>query len=378
VRSDPYSRRSLHPPLQLGLEANCTWRADILVQSQSARYGRIVHGLFDPVVDDAQLNPRFREVRDGKGFAPARAALERIYSRVGDRDGGFRRQFQTDGFDARIWELYLFAAFEEQGWDIDQRDVAPDFILSDERLTWSVEATTANPGPRQDRRLAHDAHELQHFLEHELPIRLGSPLYSKVQRAYHELPQVQGRPFVLAIECFISEEGSFYSEATITTYLFGLRSVGERQPDGSLKIRFESVQEHRLGKKTIPSGFFEQSGAEFISAVMFSNSATISKFNRMAFQDGTGSEGILMTRIGTCAVHDPDAAEPASFSYDVAKRRETWTEGLVLIHNPRARHPLPANLLPGLAHYRLEDGQIVGTLPEFHAYSSRTLIVVAN
>ena len=37
-----------------------------------------------------------------------------------DADGNLIEQFQTSGFDARIWELYLFAALSEAGYGIDR------------------------------------------------------------------------------------------------------------------------------------------------------------------------------------------------------------------------------------------------------------------
>lgn len=45
--------------------------------------------------------------------------------------------------------------------------------------------------------------------------------------------------------------------------------------------RYRRVDVHRWGPKEIPAGFFRLPGAENISAVIFNNSATISKFNRM-------------------------------------------------------------------------------------------------
>jgi hypothetical protein len=42
-------------------------------------------------------------------------------------DGNFVEQFQTRGFDARIWELYLFAAFREMNYGIERVHAVPDF-----------------------------------------------------------------------------------------------------------------------------------------------------------------------------------------------------------------------------------------------------------
>lgn len=332
--------------------------------------------IFDPIVAEDRLGAGFRHVACERQFAPARAVIDAVYRRMGDPDGNFIEQFQTIGFDPRLWELYLFAAFEEQGWSIDRSQPAPDFLLSDDRLEWGVEATTASgdrPAPK-----ATTEKELLEFLSHELPIRLGSPLFSKLSRRYDQSVQMQGKPLVLALECFISDDGNFFSETTIGDYLFGLKSVGTRRPDGTLDVAFESIQEHRLGDKVIPSGFFNQPDAETISAVLFSNAGTISKFNRIGYRQGVSNEIHTMLRFGTMAVHDPNASEPEVFHYDVANRDEAWSDGMVLLHNPNARHPLPKGLLPRLARYQFEEGKVVGYLPQVHIFSSRTVIVVTR
>lgn len=332
--------------------------------------------VFDPVVEGHRLGADFRQVARERQFAPARAVIDAVYERMGDPDGNFIEQFQTTGFDARLWELYLFTAFEEQGWSIDQSQPAPDFLLSDDRFEWGVEATTAS-GDRPALKVTTEE-ELLEFLSHELPIRLGSPLFSKLSRRYDQAAAMQGKPLVLALECFISDNGNFFSETTIGDYLFGLKSVGTRRPDGTLDVVFESIEEHWLGDKVIPSGFFDQPDAEPVSAVLFSNAGTISKFNRIGYRQGVPNEIHTMLRFGTMAVHDPNASEPDLFHYDVADRDEAWSEGMVLLHNPNARHPLPKGLLPGLPHYRVEDGKVVSYLPEIHIFSSRTVIVVTR
>jgi hypothetical protein len=48
-----------------------------------------------------------------------------------------------------------------------------------------------------------------------------------------------------------------------------------------------------MGQKVIPSGFFDLPGPENVSAVLFSNSGTISKFNRMGVVAGFGSRRVV-------------------------------------------------------------------------------------
>ncbi len=71
---------------------------------------------FTPVVSSGRLNPDFVRVRDTEEFSAARGIIEPMMRWYEDADGNFVEQFQTTGFDARIWELYLFATFSEMGY----------------------------------------------------------------------------------------------------------------------------------------------------------------------------------------------------------------------------------------------------------------------
>ncbi|MFJ9026034.1 hypothetical protein ACIRPU_39625 [Streptomyces sp. NPDC102259] len=51
-------------------------------------------------------------------------------------------------------------------------------------------------------------------------------------------------------------------------------------------LNSQIVTEHRRKDKTIPSGLFAQPEAEHLAAVIFTNSATVSKFSRMGTERG--------------------------------------------------------------------------------------------
>lgn len=46
-----------------------------------------------------------------------------------DIDGNFVEQFQSTGFDARLWELYLNTYLNEEQFFFDREYNAPDFIV---------------------------------------------------------------------------------------------------------------------------------------------------------------------------------------------------------------------------------------------------------
>ena len=101
--------------------------------------------LFDPVVATERLHPNFEQLRTWPGNGPARWILDDLFQSFPDPDGNFLEQFQTTGYDARYFELYLFAYFSRSGFAVDRSRPAPDFLVSREGLTVAVEATTVNP-----------------------------------------------------------------------------------------------------------------------------------------------------------------------------------------------------------------------------------------
>jgi hypothetical protein len=72
-----------------------------------------------------------------------------------------------------------------------------------------------------------------------------------------------------------------------------------------------------------------------------------------------------------------DDPRPVRFRHDVHAPgyHETWTEGMVVLHNPRARIPLDPGLIPLAAHeFVQEGGRIMSLLPDFHPLFSQTEI----
>lgn len=281
--------------------------------------------LFTPVVPERRLNPGFRNLAAWHGYAPSRAMMQLTIDRMGDRDGNFVQQFQTDGFDARTWELYLYAAFTALGFDVNMSHHAPDFLLATRDSVWAVEATTANPSATGIEQAPDDLAARTAYVRDELPIRLGSPLLSKLRRAYWALPHVAGQPFVIALQSFATEDSLRFADTAVTDLLYGVRTTGQRRPDGTLEVISTPI-EHHVGSKTTPSNFFAQPDAEQISAVLWSNSGTVAKFGRMACQQGVATAGLGMIRYGHRYVMDPNASESAIFRYEVGPRHEGWAD----------------------------------------------------
>lgn len=338
--------------------------------------------LFARLQPDAGCHPQFLTLRDSALYEPARMQLNEICRRFTDPDGNFVQQFQTHGFDARTFEIFLFAMLEEQGHAIDRSHDRPDFIIERDGTRVAVEAVTANPSPTPEIQ-PYDAippemsqEELHNYRRHELAIRLGSPLYTKLKKRYWELPHASGLPLVLAIQDFHRPGSLMMSSTSLGNYLYGSTQRWYHDDDGELVISEVPLESHKA-KKEIPSGFFRQPEAHNISAVLFSNSGTITKFNRMGHEGAFSSRNVRMLRHGTCYRPDPNAVLPEPFLYEVGdpeEGRETWREGTMLIRNPWADRPLPEEWFGAGAEEDLVDGRVVTTFREsFLPYWSITI-----
>jgi hypothetical protein len=184
--------------------------------------------LLTPTRPLKDLHPQFLNLISHDCYEPARGMLREVYAEFPDSDGNFIEQFQTNGLDARTFELFLFAMFKELGHHIE-REPRLDFILSRDSQEACVEAVIASPPPNDGiRPYTHDPpdrspEELQEYRQQEAAIRLGSPLFSKLQKKYWMLPRALGKPRIFAIENFHAGALHF-SDSTLSNYLFGLSS----------------------------------------------------------------------------------------------------------------------------------------------------------
>lgn len=339
---------------------------------------------FTSVVAAEKLNGDFATINSLEGYSPAVELMKPMMRWYEDADGNFIEQFQTTGFDARLWELYLFAALVESGFIFDKTFAMPDFCAQNAFGKLCIEATTVNPS----RTLAGEPvppppldtqEQVQVFQRQYMPIRYAGPLTTKLGKKYWEKENVKGRPLVFAIQDFHAPNSMVMSRSALPIYLYGMVWDGNKNENGKLVITPTKIETHVWGKKTITSGFFALPGAENVSAVVTNASATISKFNRMGVFTGFGSKRVYLVREGTAANLDPNSELPTIFSHNVNSPdyNETWIEGMDVYHNPNATYPLHPTMLPGAAHHWLrEDGQLVSHVPKWQPFGSITRIFV--
>lgn len=330
---------------------------------------------FAPITPEENQHPSFKILINDPRYSPARELIAAMMRYHKDVDGNFVQQFQTVAFDARLWELYLFAAFTELGFVRTGTAAAPDFVMTSLRGPLGVEATTANPPQGEADPPNPTKEEFPNYLENYVPIKLGRALKKKLRKAapYWLEEGMQGVPFAIAVQDFHAPAAMTLVVRAATTYAFGVR---HSRTNGELKVDW--VNEHRYGAMVEPSGFFRLRDAENVSAVIVNPQGTLVKFNRLGYIVGLGDRRVRMVRSGLRRHEGALDPRPQPFIDNVheAGYSESWVEGMVVLHNPAATIPLNPALLPGATHEYLEpDGQIMTAMPnEPPPYFSRTAV----
>lgn len=320
------------------------------------------------LVEGRNVNEKFSLLRESWNHRPALHAVGEVYFALDRPDENFVGDFQTEGFEARLWELYLFAAFREQAIEVHQDSPSPDFRLVNHGGTVFVEAATANAEQRMQSAFVPHAPPPDDRAERfvgEAAARFAKSLRSKMAKRYWELPHVTGQPFVLAIADFHKSGSMIWSLHALQSYLYGV-FVDSAVENGE-KHAWSVPVARLIDKHSIPAGFFYQPDGEHISAVIGCNAATVGKFNRMGHLAGYKMPGLRMERSGLLFNHEGNRLEPIEFRYDIDDPAyeglwpwgETWCLEMEVYHNPKALRPIPRDFFPGATHFFERDGQIV-------------------
>jgi len=344
--------------------------------------------LFNNIVPEEKLNRNFITIKEQKGYSAARVVINEIYNSQKPIDNHFVQQFQTTGFNSRIWELYLLAVFQEQNFLIERKHDRPDFELIKDKDKIFIEAVTTNPSFNQEiidklevmkEIKEENFEEFIYKLRDESTIRIAGALYNKLRESYWDLDWVKDNPIILAIEPFHHSLAHWLSDSNLIGYLYGFHNQWHHDEKGKLIIETCEQKEHKTERKTIPSNFFSIENSENISAVMFSNSGTISKFNRIGKLKGYCDSSIRMLRVGQMYNPDPNSAFPILFKYFVGENgpSENWSQGISMYHNPNAKYPINRELFPWILHGYF-DNKFYSYIPDFFPIQSETYIMVTR
>ncbi|WP_372641501.1 hypothetical protein [Ancylomarina sp.] len=336
--------------------------------------------LFQNLDNEKQKHPNFKLLDSSIALSSAKETVKEISYHYKDIDGNFIDQFQSiNGFDSRVWELYLFCFFREQFFSFKRNYNAPDYMIEKLNKEIAVEAVIVSRKTDLDIAEPKSQKEIENKLKNEIPLLYGSALFDKMKKKYWEKEHVKEKPFVIAIADFHDTMSMIWTSNSLSEYLYGYKYEHSFDESGELIIKPVKVGDYtKPNGSKIPSGFFFLPDSENVSAVIFSSCGTLSKFNRMGKQAGLGSEELTLIRSGNYYNHAPNAATPHSITYQVDENSpETWSEGVIVYHNPNAKKPLNPKMFDDrVAQCYLKDEFIHSDMPELFPYNSLTQNVV--
>lgn len=302
---------------------------------------------------------------------PGAWMLNQLYLAMPNPDSHWAKECQGESFHTRIWEAMLLASFREQGMLVTQDHDSPDFYVANRAggEAW-VEAVTVNPSERYDHATAGRGNvpvDLKERVSGIAAERYARTLRNKLRKNYTSLKHVQGKPFAIAIADFHAPGSMMWSREALMTYLYGFYGR-EKEEDGKIVAVPETI-EFLLSDPNIRAGLFFSPENIELSAVIFSNAATLSKLSRVPVSSGVLIDGYRYVRIGKFADDSPGAVRAIPFIMDVTSdeyrslwkpyNHEPWTAEIEIFHNPNAKFPLSSALFPEATHWFPENGEII-------------------
>ena len=174
----------------------------------------------------------FNLLIENDGFVPARRVIDSIPQDFINKDGNFRKQFQTTEFNQRLWELFLYKLFCNTGFQvIDSEHEYPDFEIEKNGQKIFVEAVSTNPtdndsiSPLLLKGLKSNLFEsIKSYISNQLlnqySLKISNALYSKLQKEYWTKEWVQGFPLIIAVNAFHNPYTSMIPDSKIIEYLY--------------------------------------------------------------------------------------------------------------------------------------------------------------
>lgn len=320
--------------------------------------------LFKPLVPLEKQHPIFQMILNEQ-FGPEREVIAQWAQDFEDRDGKFVQEFQTT-FESSFWELYLYAALKTLGLSLDLQYHAPDFLI-DGPLPFGLEATIAAPpaGGKPAYGFPH-ADLPSDFTDFniESTLRICNSFDAKVKKyrkSYSQLAHVQDKPFVIGIASFDRPHAHFASGRSILAALYGLYHDETAVTATDSKVpSFNVTGAPKNVNVVIDVGLFCDDSYPEVSAVIYSCLATWGKVRALA--DNPDAITAYTT------LHpNPGSIFPVVRNALKRDYSEHLMDGLFVLHNPFAKHPIPHGVL---SHPRVcevtvaDDGELIMDAPD--------------
>ncbi len=323
--------------------------------------------LFEVCVPKEKMHKNFINILEEKSDI-ARKYISSWTEGFIDRDGKLRIEFQTT-FNSTFWELYLYNVMKKWSFTISFDHQYPDFIIQ-KPYEICIEAVTASNAIDEKAEWERD---YKKFLDGKVDIeevvriatiRLANALiskYRKFKEHYSNSPQVKRKPFIIAVAPF---EQPFFWEQTqraIGQVLYGYkRTIYEDIESENRRIYLGQEYISSITKDNgadIPLGFFSENMMPEISAVIFSNVATMGKVRAM-IKDNDDRDMIF-----SYAKYNKYGLKPIIKSCSKAEYQEELEDGLGIFLNPYANYEIPKDvveLFPNMTEYDVDQQIVLG------------------
>lgn len=295
--------------------------------------------LFTPIAEDEKQHSIFKMILQDQ-YAPEREVLNQWAKGFEDRDGKFVYEFQTT-FESSMWELYLNAFLNELGAETNFTHHAPDFITHINRPV-VIEATIAAPPLGGEAPAGHSQKfaptDFAEF-NRQSAIRISNSLSAKIKKYrenYSSLGWVKDKPYVIGLASLDRPFSHYAVNRAIVAVLYGLYVDEETTiATGSknlIKYPVDAVVKNE--NTNIPVGLFTTNEYKDVSAIIYSSLATWGKIR------GLADNPQAMTVYHTCHLPTGDSIIPEMRFTKKSDYQESIADGLHILHNPFAEHPL--------------------------------------
>lgn len=310
--------------------------------------------IFKSIVPDDKQHPNFKAMVNEINSATRELITDWTEGFV-DRDNKIIKEFQTT-FNSSFWEFYLNACFRELGFRIDYSYDRPDFMLSKDGFDFAIEATIANHPNEGTPEWEKEFTELAESYSKDslfqiiylATIRLANAIKSKHKHyvdKYSQLEHVKGKPYIICLAPF--EQPLFFAQADAAIrrvlYKYNAPLYVKDEVTGDIRIVGEEYTDSVVKSTgaSIPLGLFLDDGMKEVSAVIFSNTATMTKAKAL------NSSKHPHTFFQAIRYNPNSWEKPYYHCGQGGEFQETLLDGLHIFLNPFAEHPFDPDLFYG-------------------------------
>lgn len=342
--------------------------------------------LFETKIPENRLHRSFKQIVNDPKSAPVRDVIQSWAAGLLDRRGELKKfvnEFQTT-FNSAFWELYLNKAFSELGFSVDYTKASPDFcVTAPSGYQFNVEAVISDRSHDSSPPVtaqSPDESKAQNTLKLVGKIRDKLDIFTGIKGKsfpYSTLDHVQGRPFIIAIAPFNSDDSLMQNNEIINRVLFGIDSPDQDTLLTGVQRKIPSVL--KPSGAPVQLGIFTDDTYKEVSAVFFSTTGTfgkaviesgikrivrVTRYGEMSreaffFTEGANSLGVRHHLVGPSNYRITTRFEYGSRIigadmqiYESCMHRETHLDGLHIYYNPFATIPLDAGVVHanGITH----------------------------